>query len=174
MYRGHHIHNTLIIIGVAMGYRRCRCNPERHQIYGRRGGAEFTKGYGTVCMVSLTHLRRWWLEKDNTRKRAIAKALHLEGRTTSRQTYWVFRVCLVWKYCFRTFWTRGGRKLHALTRSRDKLVRKRDIFAVNLCWLLRTLWPWPLSLWPWTSVLAVTCWNSVLNLSEIDQCTPEL
>ena len=25
-----------------------------------------------------------------TRKRAIAKALHLEGRTTSRQTFWVF------------------------------------------------------------------------------------
>jgi len=31
-----------------------------------------------------------------TRKRAIAKALHLEGRTTSLQTFWVFRVCLVW------------------------------------------------------------------------------
>jgi len=30
-------------------------------------------------------------------------ALHLEGRTTSCQTFWVFRVCLVWKYCFRTF-----------------------------------------------------------------------
>ena len=27
-----------------------------------------------------------------TRKRAIAKALHLEGRTTSRHTFWVFRV----------------------------------------------------------------------------------
>ena len=37
-----------------------------------------------------------------TRKRAIAKALHLEGRTTSRQMFWVFRVCLVSKYCFRT------------------------------------------------------------------------
>ena len=31
-----------------------------------------------------------------------------------------------------------------------------------------------LTLWPWTNVLAVTCWNSMLNLSQIDQCTPEL
>ena len=34
-------------------------------------------------------------ESTHTRKRAIAKALHLEGRTTSRQTLWAFRVCLV-------------------------------------------------------------------------------
>ena len=29
-------------------------------------------------------------KQKKTRKRAIAKALHLEGRTTSRQTFWVF------------------------------------------------------------------------------------
>ena len=39
-----------------------------------------------VCLIIAT---------ATTRKRAIAKALHLEGRTTSRQTFWVFRVCLV-------------------------------------------------------------------------------
>ena len=38
-----------------------------------------------------------------TRKRAIAKALHLEGRTTLRQSFWVFLACLVWKYYFRMF-----------------------------------------------------------------------
>ena len=36
-----------------------------------------------------------WLQRlllhMKTRKRAVAKALHLEGRTTSRQTFWVFR-----------------------------------------------------------------------------------
>ena len=41
-----------------------------------------------------------------TRKRAIAKALHLEGRTTSAiapDILVFFQVCLNWKYCFRTF-----------------------------------------------------------------------
>ena len=42
-------------------------------------------------------------QKTLTRKRAFAKALHLEGRTTSRQTFWVFQIWLVWKYSFRTF-----------------------------------------------------------------------
>jgi len=49
------------------------------------------------------HQTRYTTTICTTRKRAIAKALHLEGRTTSLQTFWVFRVCLVWKYCFRTF-----------------------------------------------------------------------
>ena len=56
-----------------------------------------------VATTNAGHVTPRLLSTINYRKRAIAKALHLERPTTLRQTFWVFRACLVWKYCFRTF-----------------------------------------------------------------------
>ena len=47
----------------------------------------------TEMSMAWTHFKARKVRKKN-RKRAIAKALHLEARTTSRQTFWVFRFFL--------------------------------------------------------------------------------
>ena len=62
-------------------------------------------------------------------------------------------------------------------RSRDAILNKQQIRirfrsqSVLAVTYAVTLTFDPLSL---NHVLAITCWNSVLNFSEIDQCTPEL
>ena len=113
--------------------------------------------------------------REKTRKRAIAKALQLEG-----QSIWHI-ISIFWGFCskilrFGKFCLATTNADHVAPRPFSTLNKQeiRTDVAVNLRCLLHTLWPWSLTLWPWTSVLAVTCWNYVLNLSEIDQCTPEL
>ena len=56
---------------------------------------EYTKRYKHLIIAYTYDLKAKGVKIAKTRKRAIAKALHLEGRTTSRQTFWGFRVCLV-------------------------------------------------------------------------------
>ena len=76
--------------------RAANNNSKRH---GR--GAGRNQRTTTAAIVS-RYIETQRQNNLSTRKRAIAKALHLKGQTTSRQTFWVFRVGLVWKYCFRT------------------------------------------------------------------------
>ena len=117
---------------------------------------------------------------DTTRKRAIAKALQLEGHPDLAPVDLAYyQHFLVFLFENIAFWEvpPGNHKCRSHGATPFSTLNKQQIrtdFAVNLHCLLHTLWPWPLTLWPRTNVLAVMWWNSVLNLSEIDQCTPEL
>ena len=126
----------------------------------------------------------WEMNKPNwktskTRKRAIAKALQLKGHSDFAPVDLAYQNFLDFLFENIAFWEvpRGNHKCRSRGAMPLSTINKQEIrtdFAVNLRCLLHTLWPWPLTLWPWTNVLAVMCWNSVLNFSDIDQCTPEL
>ena len=128
--------SSCIIIGVMVsaltgGCRRCRY---RHCRLANKLGVRTT--INGCCSVHASAERQnveWtnWMPGNfwktfNTRKRAVAKALHLKGRTTSCQSFWrIMRIFGV----FRVFWFEN--------------IMFSDVLCTPAWQPLDTTWLWP-------------------------------
>ena len=82
---------------------------------------------------------------------AIANALQLEGRTTSRQSFWAVLAKFVLRMR-RNCYIRASDKIfwHAIRFSDSDFLKRATSWRFDDVFML---WPWPLTPWPWTFVV---------------------